>query len=83
MSRLLLESKSDSQRIINLLYELDKSYRIENNLKDISTYKAWLSGKPHLTDEPIRKLASSAWELGNYNLGYNLAEMEDIKDAQT
>lgn len=81
MNKLHVESKSNNQRAINLLFEIYKSYLSENNLKDISTYKAWLSEKAHLTDEPIRKLASLAWEFGNYRLAYNLAELEDITDA--
>ncbi len=81
MSRLLIESKSDTQRIVNHLYELDKSYRVENNLKDIATYKAWLAERPHLSDEPVVGLSSLAWEFGKYKLAYNLAEMEDMQDA--
>jgi predicted transcriptional regulator len=81
MNKLHVESKSSSQRAINLLFELNKSYLSENNLKDISAYKVWLLKKPHLTDEPIRRLASLAWEFGNYRLAYNLAELEDIADA--
>jgi len=75
------ESKGNLQKSIGLLFELNKSYLSENILSDISTYKAWLSKKAHLTDEPIQKLASLAWDFGYFKLAYNLAELEDITDA--
>ena len=81
MNKLVIESKSNYQQTINHLFEINKSYISENSLKDISTYKAWLSEKKHLTDEPILNLASLAWDIGNYRLSYNLAEIEDMIDA--
>ena len=81
MNKLHIESKGNLQKSIGLLFELNKSYLSENILSDISTYKAWLSKKAHLTDEPIQKLASLAWDFGYFKLAYNLAELEDITDA--
>lgn len=82
MNKLLIESKSNNQQTINHLFELNKSYLSEDSLKDMSTYKAWLSENKYLTDEPIWNLASLAWGLGNYRLAYNIAELEDMIDAE-
>ena len=82
MNKLLIESKSNNQQTINHLFELNKSYLSKDSLKDMSTYKAWLSEKKYLTDEPIWTLASLAWDLGNYRLAYNIAELEDMIDAE-
>lgn len=82
MNKLVIESKSSNQQMINHLFELNKSYLSENNLQDISTYRTWLSEKKNLTDESIGNLASLAWELGNYRLSYKIAELEDMVDAK-
>jgi hypothetical protein len=81
MNKLVIESEKEGLQTVNLLFELNKSYLSENNLKDISTYKIWLSEKKHLTDEPIRNVASLAWEFGMYRLAYKLSELEDMIDA--
>ncbi len=82
INKLVIESKSNNQQTINHLFELNKSYLSEDSLRNMSTYKAWLSEKKHLTDEPIGHLASLAWNLGNYRLAYNIAELEDMIDAK-
>lgn len=81
MNKFHIESEGNLQRAICLLFELNKSYLSENMLSDISTYKTWLSKKSFLTDEPIRQLASLAWDFSYFKLAYNLAELEDITDA--
>lgn len=80
MNKLMIES--NNQQAVNLLYEINESHLSGNHLKDMSTYKGWLSDKEHLPEVPIRNLASLAWNLGNYRLAYSLAEVEDMVDAK-
>ena len=78
LRKVVIESQDGEFDLLNLLFEINNLP--ENNPKDLSTYRTWLQNN-NLSDESIRKLASLAWELENYNLAYTLAELEDMTDA--
>jgi len=81
MQKVIIENKnSDDLESMNVLFEINKLYRIGNNLNDIDAYKSWLQ-ENNLPEESIYKLSSLAWEFEDYNLAYSLAELEDMTDA--
>ncbi|MBI9017059.1 MAG: hypothetical protein JEZ07_07360 [Phycisphaerae bacterium] len=82
MNKLMIIGKSDKLRMVKHLYTLNKSCVADDHLKDLATYRSWLSEQVHLADEPIRDLTSLAWDIDNYRLAYDLAELEDIEDAK-
>jgi len=82
MVKLIIKSKGHKQQAISHLYEIVKSYAFEDILADMPAYRVWLSEMNQLADEPVQKLASLAWDIGNYRLAYSLAELEDMMDAE-
>jgi hypothetical protein len=80
LRQITIENKHGLFDAVNLLFHINKSFRSDSILNNISAYRTWLKDN-HLSEKPIRELASMAWQLDNYSLAYTLAELEDMADA--
>ena len=78
LRKVIIESQNGEFDTLNLLFKINSL--VENELKDIGTYKTWLKDN-NLAEIPTGKLASLAWELNNYSMAYTLAQLEDMTDA--
>lgn len=82
MTPLVIERPSDKQQQVNHLFEFNEMYLSKKEPVTILAYNNWLAQRPHLTDVPLRKLVSLAWDLENYRLAYEIAEIEDMVDVE-
>lgn len=78
-----LDKETEEQlQDLTLLHQLNNADKLENILCDVSTYRQWLSAKGFSIDHDTYKLASFAWQVGEFRLAYRLAELEDMADAE-
>jgi len=66
---------------LGLLHQLVTVYAVQRSFTSTPMLDAALSESGHSGQVDMRDLSSLAWQLGEYRLAYNLAELEDMMDV--